>query len=76
MLRRGRFAVHVETGGAGGGDAATGRMVGGIARFRAEAAAGRVSIDPESAESMAARIDAIRGRVARMPRAERSPLST
>ncbi|WP_030107276.1 hypothetical protein [Actinoalloteichus caeruleus] len=34
-------------------------MTGSVAAFGAAAAAGKVSIDPESAESMAAKIDAI-----------------
>ncbi|AUS79704.1 hypothetical protein C1701_16695 [Actinoalloteichus sp. AHMU CJ021] len=53
--------MHIESDGGGAGSAfpSTAKMTGSIAAFGAAAAAGKVSIDPESAESMAAKIDAI-----------------
>ncbi|WP_016701150.1 hypothetical protein [Actinoalloteichus spitiensis] len=53
--------MHIESDGGGSGPAvpSTAKMTGSIAAFGAAAAAGKVSIDPESAESMAAKIDAI-----------------
>ncbi|WP_083886187.1 hypothetical protein [Actinoalloteichus spitiensis] len=54
--------MYIEDGGGGTQPAAmpeTGKMMGSIGRFSAAAAAGKVSIDPESAESMANKIDAI-----------------
>ncbi|MCP2332002.1 hypothetical protein [Actinoalloteichus caeruleus] len=56
--------MHIESDGGGAGSAfpSTAKMTGSIAAFGAAAAAGKVSIDPESAESMAAKIDAIAAR--------------
>ncbi|WP_418156043.1 hypothetical protein [Actinoalloteichus caeruleus] len=53
--------MHIESDGGGAGSAfpSTAKMTGSVAAFGAAAAAGKVSIDPESAESMAAKIDAI-----------------
>ncbi len=54
--------MYIEDGGGGTQPAAmpeAGKMMGSIGRFSAAAAAGKVSIDPESAESMARKIDAI-----------------
>ncbi|WP_030228938.1 hypothetical protein [Actinoalloteichus caeruleus] len=53
--------MHIESDGGGTGSAvpSTAKMTGSIAAFSAAAAAGKVSINPESAESMATKIDAI-----------------
>ncbi|WP_016701477.1 hypothetical protein [Actinoalloteichus spitiensis] len=53
--------MHIESDSGGTGPAvpSTAKMTGSIAAFGAAAAAGKVSIDPESAESMASKIDAI-----------------
>ncbi|AUS79612.1 hypothetical protein C1701_16060 [Actinoalloteichus sp. AHMU CJ021] len=53
--------MHIESDGGGTSSAvpSTAKMTGSIAAFSAAAAAGKVSINPESAESMATKIDAI-----------------
>ncbi|MCP2331388.1 hypothetical protein [Actinoalloteichus caeruleus] len=76
--------MHIESGAEGGQPTSmpdTGKMMGTIGHFRAAAAAGKVTIDPDSAEAMARKIDAIaeravdrRGRVEQLD--QRVPLGS